>query len=140
MARFSDFVSSTLPKDRLQKPVKVAIIDDGIDLLNFEVGNKEADIRGCSFDASPERNPWYTPCDTHGTMMAKLVRLVCPGSSLYIARLGSALSHPAAGGLRLQPTATSAIEVCVAFDTCYSRVGSVWILTLRKFPRQLNGR
>lgn len=112
----------TLPKDRSREAVRVAIIDNGIDLLNFEIGNKEADVRGCSFDPSPEENPWYTPSDTHGTVMGKLVRLVCPGSRLYIARLGSAMPHPTTGSLRLQPTATSAIEVGVAFCSCYFSV------------------
>ena len=122
MERFSSFVNNTLPKHLSKKAVKVAIIDDGIDLLNYEVGNKQADIQGCSFDPYPEGNPWYTPNGEHGTLMANLVRLMCPGSSLYIARLGSTLPHPSTGSSRLQPTATSAIEVGVAFEFCCFRV------------------
>ncbi len=69
--------------------VRVAIIDDGVNLESLEapeyvIGgwhpDHKAPVRG-------DMNAWYSSEKTHGTEMAKLVQRVWPYVSLYIAKL-----------------------------------------------------
>ena len=130
MRRISQFVQRVLRKDAIKREVKVAIIDDGIGLYDFEPGSKTKDIHGRSFESDPTGNPWHSSPGNHGTLMARLVRLACPGSTLYIARLRLISSHPSKGSPQFQPTASSAAKVGVTFGFCCFRVLSARMLTL----------
>jgi len=63
--------------------VKVAIIGDGVDLIDSTHNLKVSG--GISF--VPQHPAWYLSSTGHGTEMATLIRRVCPFSDLYIARL-----------------------------------------------------
>lgn len=86
------------------RPVKVAIIDDGVDKLS---GGPFEDMLGISFDTNDDvDNQWFFSSAGHGTLMAKLVRTVCPLTQLHIVRLNETRNEKAT-----QPTVESATQV-----------------------------
>lgn len=94
-----------VPKSR--KRIRVAILDDGIDwFYAHKIG-----CRGTSFyvdntTSFSGQRPWYSSTTDHGTLMAALIRKVCPNVSLYVARLDQTASENG-----FQPTADSATKV-----------------------------
>ncbi|RDH34310.1 peptidase S8/S53 domain-containing protein [Aspergillus welwitschiae] len=66
--------------------VKVAILDDGVNLVEIEEENQ----KGESF--SPTQEYWVGPCK-HGTAMAKCVRQIYPSAELIIALLDDSRSN-----------------------------------------------
>ncbi|KAE8348515.1 peptidase S8/S53 domain-containing protein [Aspergillus coremiiformis] len=76
-------------------PVKIAIIDDGVDASYLNLHTK---IAG-------GQRAYFAPLGRHGTWMASLISKLCPRPSLYIARLDE---HPADGNRQI--TAKSAAK------------------------------
>jgi hypothetical protein len=109
MDKFAGFITNVPPSiDRGLREVRVALIDDGIDKLQGRFGDSIID--GVSFYTSLERfdtKPYYFSSSGHGTLMARLIRRVCPKVHLYVARLDEGQSFD---GSR-QPTADSAAKV-----------------------------
>ena len=70
-------------------PIKIAIIDDGVDAsLEFLVGKIAGGKSFCPYASSSDlMNAYYVPSGQHGTMMADLICKICPSCRLYIARL-----------------------------------------------------
>ncbi|KAI1122612.1 hypothetical protein F5Y10DRAFT_253766 [Nemania abortiva] len=70
-------------------PVKIAIIDDGVDAsLDFLVGKIAGGKSFCPYESSSDlMNAYYVPSGQHGTMMADLICQICPECRLYVARL-----------------------------------------------------
>lgn len=127
MQAFANFLINyynEMPEDALGKVgrdrhVKVAIIDDGINLDFPEfTAMAKSDIQGQSFYKVNEHQnlqpAWYSSSKNHGTLMARLICCICPKVQLYIARLHEG---PTAGGAR-QITAESAEKVNNT-STCY---------------------
>ncbi|OBT68012.1 hypothetical protein VE03_01564 [Pseudogymnoascus sp. 23342-1-I1] len=90
-------------------PVKIAIIDDGIDATMHGLQPKIAG--GATFCPYPHSsdlvNSYFVPRGKHGTLMAQLICDICPGTQLYIARLEE-LPTLTGGGRRV--TARSAAK------------------------------
>jgi len=75
----------------MRNKVKIAIIDNGADMIRTTLNDKIA--KGFSFvtadsEAGNQVLPWWTVSDPHGTQMASLIVRVNPFCSLYIARVG----------------------------------------------------
>ena len=98
----------------VEKPTKVAVIDDGFD--GFQEDYTENVVSGVSFcrysDTHSLMNAYYVPSGSHGTVMASLICRVCPLVKLYIARLDE---FRTSGGKRCI-TAESAAEVREAWS------------------------
>lgn len=78
--------------DRLNEadePIVVAIIDDGVDILNPAIPNQVVN-GGTSFalEAGQRLGPWWVSQTGHGTMVASLISWVCPMAQLYSIRVG----------------------------------------------------
>ena len=71
------------------KPVKVAIVDDGVDVSLESLQGKIA--LGQSFcpyaNSSEMMTPYFVSSSNHGTSMATLICSLCPMVQLYVARL-----------------------------------------------------
>ncbi|RYP72074.1 hypothetical protein DL771_004405 [Monosporascus sp. 5C6A] len=89
--------------------VKIAILDDGIDVSIDVFRDKIA--TGRSFYPGPNRtgsmNAYYVPTGKHGTRAATLISEICPNPQLYVARLDEKLD----GDGRRQIAAESAAKV-----------------------------
>ncbi|QYT02970.1 hypothetical protein H0G86_009949 [Trichoderma simmonsii] len=89
MRDFAKFLGNVRDKMKLKgDAVQVAILDDGIDWPFAH----ERQCRGRSFYADKRndfngQNVWYSSSTGHGTLMAELVRMICPNVSFLIARL-----------------------------------------------------
>lgn len=78
-------------RDRLNEadePIVVAIIDDGVDILDPSIPNQVVN-GGTSFslDAGHRLGPWWVSQRGHGTMIASLISWVCPMAQLYSIRV-----------------------------------------------------
>lgn len=76
-------------KDPLLHPVTVALIDDGVDTSDPSLDG--ASFAGKSFDSSPWEDDrvspyWESTCG-HGTLMARLIRRMCPSAEIYVIKL-----------------------------------------------------
>lgn len=88
MDEFADFVDLTDALGKDAKPVKVAIIDDGVkssyDNLDNNIDDGESWVRS---DPQQPHSPYFTSVKGHGTVMAYLIRRVCPQVRLYVLKL-----------------------------------------------------
>jgi hypothetical protein len=93
------------------QPIKIAIIDDGIDATMYDLQSKIAGgATFCPYPHSSELvNSYFVPRGKHGTLMAQLICRLCPAAQLYVARLEE-LPTPTGEGRRI--TAISAAKVC----------------------------
>lgn len=94
--------------DASLNPVTIALIDDGVDIGHMDLrGDK---FLGKSFDPFGEDswriNPFWVSAVGHGTLMARLIRHICPSAVIYVIKLETFESN---GKLRIRPE--SAIEV-----------------------------
>lgn len=103
---------STIPHEKKASPVKIALIDDGVDvsLLSLD-GTITTGKSFCPYAYSTDlMNSYYVPSGNHGTFMALLIRKLCPEISFYVARLDE---RQVPGSGQRQLTAKSAAEVSV---------------------------
>ncbi|KAK6343940.1 hypothetical protein TWF696_007593 [Orbilia brochopaga] len=92
MKNFAENFIMRLPDpvgDMYGPPVKIAVLDNGIDAALPIFHGKIA--AGTSFAPYPYSrdliNAYFAPSDDHGTIMASLICTVCPRVQLYVARL-----------------------------------------------------
>lgn len=91
MTAFADFIRNypdpLSESSEKFEPVKVALIDDGVD-STFK-GLNERIARGQSYSrrGSDLCNPYYLSTCGHGTVMACLICQMCPKVKLYVAKL-----------------------------------------------------
>lgn len=85
MDNFGDFILN-YPREP-QEPIKVALIDDGVDTAFQDLGSIIAD--GISFCTRENGlySSYYQSSGGHGTIIASLIRRVCPKVKLYVAKL-----------------------------------------------------
>lgn len=89
MEDFAEFLSSARP-DPPVPLIKIAIIDDGIDMSlthlsnMIQVGESFYSLIG---ELSGRRGAYFVPSGPHGTLMAKAICSMCPKVMLYIAQL-----------------------------------------------------
>jgi hypothetical protein len=95
------------PEEIIEEPIKIALIDDGVDVKDLEFGF----IGGRTFCTRDEEHnlndPYYVSSTGHGTIMAKQIHMLCPRAQFYVLRLED---HAAEEGSR-QLTAKSAALV-----------------------------
>ncbi|KAK3987707.1 intracellular serine protease [Cladorrhinum sp. PSN332] len=96
---------------RLEEPIKVALIDDGVDFMDVE----SPQVGGQTFCPRDEENnlnhPYYASATGHGTIMAKLINFICPRAELYVLRLED---HPSTSEGARQIGAESAAKAIAA--------------------------
>lgn len=87
MKRFATFLHNI--KEKSVNPVKIAIIDDGIDATDPHLPHRI--VAGMSFSPYPNStefmNAYYVASGSHGTLLATMICDICPQPKLYIARL-----------------------------------------------------
>lgn len=100
-----------LPSE-LKKEVRVALIDDGADLMYKPISNI-LEKKGRSFDMAyddPDRSgaprPFHGSTTGHGTCMAYMIGRVCPNVKIFVIKLDVVRDGPKAGF-----TAKSAADV-----------------------------
>ena len=103
---------STAPKPRNAGPVKIAIIDSGVDASLAALQGRIA--AGRSFarynKSTSFMQPYFISSNGHGTYMAMVICNICPEASLYIARLDEESGE---GGERI--SIRSAADVSLSF-------------------------
>ncbi|KAF7920648.1 hypothetical protein BELL_1448g00020 [Botrytis elliptica] len=82
-------------QEALKQPVEIALIDDGVDVLQSRLRGKISD--GKSFDygdkgANRIRSHWISERG-HGTVMAKNIVRICPMAKIYVIKLETHFDH-----------------------------------------------
>ncbi|KAG5795382.1 hypothetical protein H9Q69_005579 [Fusarium xylarioides] len=78
--------------ESLQKPVVVALIDDGVNNCAEDFSRRV--IEGVSFDYQGDTvGQYYISARGHGTEMARMIFKVCPMASIYSIRLKTGFNH-----------------------------------------------
>jgi subtilisin family serine protease len=72
---------------RTFRQIKVALIDDGVDGLNAELSKSIEAGQTFSIREGGNYNSYFTSSKGHGTIMAMLIRKICPNVRLYVAKL-----------------------------------------------------
>ncbi|KID73734.1 uncharacterized protein G6M90_00g001430 [Metarhizium brunneum] len=97
-------------KDGVEEPVKVALINDGVDAKDLE----DSFIGGRTFCTRDEEynlnDLYYVSSTSNGTIMAKRIHLLCPGAKFFVLRLEYYYSEEAG----CQITARSAAQAILA--------------------------
>jgi hypothetical protein len=86
MNTLRDFVSRNLHGNMPERIVKVALIDDGVDVNTPCLRGK---IK-CGWPNEPPTSvsvPWYQSFGGHGTAMAHLITAACPNVEFYVVQL-----------------------------------------------------
>ncbi|KAL9473840.1 hypothetical protein ACSS6W_008220 [Trichoderma asperelloides] len=98
--RMEDFRRSLISvhrllNNRLKIPrVKVALIDDGVDLLNLDTYNmvQATGLSYCPPDGKTE-HPWHQSTNGHGTVMANMIARINPWVSLDVMKIHESTNH-----------------------------------------------
>ena len=110
MDEFADFIRNLKPFSASYQPVKVALIDDGVDMKETSLYDKL--LRGKSFrlrdDEQDRSDSYYVKSGGHGTAMASLICRVCPNANIIPLKLDEGR-----GNSKRQITAESAANVGV---------------------------
>ncbi|KAI3325915.1 subtilisin-like protein [Xylariaceae sp. AK1471] len=97
---------NTKIEDEIEDPIKVALIDDGININELEY----TPIGGRSFcprnEDKSHNYPYYVSSSGHGTVMASQIYRICPRAQLYVLKIED---HADENGSR-QITARSAAQ------------------------------
>ncbi|KAH6876440.1 hypothetical protein B0T10DRAFT_566978 [Thelonectria olida] len=77
----------TVPEDAHTGPdlrrVRVALIDDGVEMFNKGMHRLQSRFQGRSFDTMPDGpSPIYSSVSRHGTFMSKSILRVCPFAAI----------------------------------------------------------
>ncbi|KAF4467266.1 Peptidase S8 S53 subtilisin kexin sedolisin [Fusarium albosuccineum] len=134
MTNFSDFLQRASESRKDVRPVKIAIIDDGIDhTLDIFQGRIKM---GESFHQVAEKiyGRWgalYVPSGTHGTLMAKLICKICPKVDLYIAQLEVYRGH---GGRRSFSAESAAEAINWAVSQKVDIISMSWFIKALRGP------
>lgn len=110
MDDFADFMQNLQYPSTSYKPVKIALIDDGVDMKEDALHGKVLGGRSfCLRDEQKNLNKsFYLKSGGHGTAMASLICRVCPHAKLIALKLDEYLGE----NLERQITAKSAAKVC----------------------------
>ena len=114
MDNFADFIQGLHSKSESYKPVKIALIDDGVDMKEDPLHGKVLGGRSfCLRDEEKNLNkPYYVKNGGHGTAMASLICRVCPHAKLIVLKLDEYIGQ----NLERQITAKSAAQVIADFE------------------------
>ena len=110
MDNFADFIQNLQPESAFYEPIKIALIDDGVDMKEDALHGKV--IGGRSFCLRDEKKnlnkSYYVKSGGHGTAMASLICRVCPHAKLIVLKLDEYIGQ----NQERQITAKSAAKVC----------------------------
>ncbi|QYS95166.1 Subtilisin, putative [Trichoderma simmonsii] len=113
--RFLHNCQKSLSEESKTNPVKIAIIDDGIDAS--EPSLRQSIAMGKTFSHYPNStefmNAYFVPSGKHGTQMAKLITEICPNPRLFIARLDERQAPDGSGRRITTESATKALKWAV---------------------------
>lgn len=118
MDKFASFINDAPTPPHEQRRIKVAVLDDGFDLIENIDLFAENHIIGKAFNTveAQTTKDWsnrfpgveYFSEGGHGTLMAQNIRRICPQVDFYIAKLQNIANRP---GEEACPTAESAVAV-----------------------------
>jgi len=124
MEKFARFIKDAPTPEGDHKPrrIKVAVLDDGFDFVDLIDEFEENTIIGKAFTSGTGLvgegwsggfpNVEYFSDDGHGTLMAQLIRKICPKVEFYMGKMENELNSDD-GGKAFVPTLESAVSVCI---------------------------
>ncbi|KAI1635751.1 hypothetical protein F4809DRAFT_612809 [Biscogniauxia mediterranea] len=97
MDKFRGALASMLQplKPPLKDRVRVALIDDGVNLGSVDMYGDIVNVTGLSFHPSDRHteNPWHCSSGGHGTVMANMILRINPWVELFVIKLHCGVAH-----------------------------------------------
>jgi hypothetical protein len=87
LQEFNTYAKDLLEKESGTNPIRVALIDDGVDFTDKRVANMVYGGRSHYQRSQKFHANFWMSTDGHGTKMAGLIRTVCPMAKLFVVRL-----------------------------------------------------
>ncbi|KAI0857380.1 hypothetical protein F4860DRAFT_489975 [Xylaria cubensis] len=120
-------------KELFAQPITVALIDDGVDVLEPSLQGKLIDGKTLSYDLPLGNEPteqrehaFWESSGGHGTVMANMIFRVCPMARLYVIRMETHID----GENRSRITAHSAAEaINAAVDKGVNIISMSWTIS-----------
>ncbi|KAF3766654.1 subtilisin-like protein, partial [Cryphonectria parasitica EP155] len=120
---------------QLASPVTVALIDDGVDLVDPSFQDRLYEGKSLSFDLIGENDPktsqrvhsYHHSEGGHGTVMANLIFRVCPMAKLYIIRIET---HRNREGQSRFVTRSAAEAIRAAIDKKVNIISMSWTVAM----------
>ncbi|OHF01238.1 hypothetical protein CORC01_03553 [Colletotrichum orchidophilum] len=115
-------------KDPHLRRVRVALIDDGVDLFSKSMRSLESRfLEGRSFDQTPDGpNPVYSSVSGHGTFMAKSILRICPFADIIPYRLKTV--RDATSNRRLPDASSAAKAIREAIEQDVDIISMSWTI------------
>ncbi|CAK41918.1 S8 family peptidase [Aspergillus niger CBS 101883] len=112
------------------KRVKVALIDDGIDLQDFNT-YRFAQCTGVSYCSSDISNgdPWWKSTNGHGTIMANMISRINPWVQLEVIKVQSSPSYVHGDGARSMSPRSAADAINAAVVRGADIISMSWTIT-----------
>ncbi|KAI9369935.1 hypothetical protein BJX61DRAFT_536065 [Aspergillus egyptiacus] len=142
MDSFADEIQSVeIPASReegLKSPIKVALIDDGVDpyveSLRGKIIGGESFDRGDSLEDGP--SPYHTSSNGHGTVMADNICRICPVAKLFVYKLESHRTPGEVDGKHQMTAESAALAVKAAISQNVDIISMSWTVK----NTQVNGK
>lgn len=126
MEAFSKEFKTVLNLDKQQEdkrlnPVLIALVDDGVDVANPELRGAlkgGLSLLEATSGVQPTNTPYHQSTTGHGTLMARLIRRVCPSALIHPIRIGTLVE----GSSTLEIDPSTAVRVSLAMlpgSACY---------------------
>ncbi|KAK1254757.1 hypothetical protein MKX08_008752 [Trichoderma sp. CBMAI-0020] len=119
MDKFRGALKSMLPLETLSPKhrVRVALIDDGVNLGSVDMYGGIVNVTGLSFHPSDRQteNPWHCSSGGHGTIMANMILRINPWVELFVIKLHCGVSHNQGRTISAR-SAAEAIRAAIALN------------------------
>ncbi|KAK1638700.1 hypothetical protein BDP81DRAFT_422513 [Colletotrichum phormii] len=115
-------------RDPHLRRVRVALIDDGVDLFSKSMRCLESRfLEGRSFDQTPDGpNPVYSSVSGHGTFMAKTILRICPFADIIPYRLKTV--RDASSNRRVPDASSAAKAIKAAIEQDVDIISMSWTI------------
>ncbi|PYI33496.1 hypothetical protein BP00DRAFT_117362 [Aspergillus indologenus CBS 114.80] len=127
MDNFADFIQNIRPPTGWKEDVRVALIDDGVDIEEKTLRGKIIGGRSfCPRDyAQNLQRSFYVSGSGHGTVMASLICRVCPTAKLFVVKLAE---HVSENSTRQITAKSAAKAVRAAIDRQVHIISMSWTI------------
>ncbi|KAM0513221.1 hypothetical protein ACHAPE_008069 [Trichoderma viride] len=119
MDKFRGALKSMLPLEEISPKdrVRIALIDDGVNLGSVDMYGGIANVTGLSVHLSDRQteNPWHCSSGGHGTIMANMILRINPWVELFVIKLHCGISHNQGRTISTR-SAAEAIRAAIALN------------------------
>jgi hypothetical protein len=119
LQEFNRYAKELLEKESGTKPIRIALIDDGVDFASKRIMSMVEDGRSYYQRSNKLNASYWISSGGHGTAMAGLIRTVCPMVKLFVIRLNEYTSENGRRQIYAESAAMVSPNVYLPLELCY---------------------